>query len=210
MAHYQPRLVLASASPRRRELLALLGLPFETVPSRYIEPDPPEYPISVSRFVRELATAKALEVAARVPADFVLGADTTVTVSDDDLGVPLAKPVDTADAHRMLRLLSGATHSVYTAVALVQPEGMKCETAVVRTRVTFRDMSEEQIQAYVASGEPFDKAGAYGAQGRAAPFIAGFDGDFFNVVGLPLCTVATMLERHGVDWWSDSLPTKQR
>jgi septum formation protein len=209
MSHSQTRLVLASASPRRRELLSLLGIPFEVIPSAYIEPDPPDYPISVSDFVRELATAKAREVAARVSAEFVLGADTTVTVSEDDLGIPLAKPADFADAERMLRLLSGRAHSVYTAVALVENGGAECDTAVIRTRVWFREMSDAQIRAYVASGEPFDKAGAYGAQGRAAPFIAGFEGDFFNVVGLPICTVASMLERRGVEWWRAATPEQQ-
>jgi len=201
-----PRLVLASASPRRRELMALFGMPFEVIPSRYEEPPPPQGPVDLASFVTELAIHKAREVAARQEAGcLVLGADTLVTLETGPYGVPLGKPTDSEDARRMLRLLSGHTHSVYTGVALIAALGggaMAEPLAVaVQTRVRFRALTEEMITGYLATGEPFDKAGAYGAQGYAAPFIAGIEGDYFNVVGLPLCAVGQLLEQAGVVWW---------
>lgn len=185
--------------------MALLGLPYEVVPSRYEEPSPPAEPVPLADFVISLARNKALEVAERIGDALVLGADTLVTLDEGENGVPLGKPVDAEDARRMLRLLAGRTHSVYTGVALLQAaEGRVISEPLctaVRTRVTFRELSETMIADYVATGEPLDKAGAYGAQGYAAPFIAGFDGDFFNVVGLPLCEVGRLLDRAGVAWW---------
>jgi septum formation protein len=184
----------------------LLGLRFKVVPSRYIEPPAPDHPIPLADFVTELALHKAREVASRHPDAYVLGADTLVTLSTGDTrdpGVPLGKPADAEDAGRMLRLLSARTHRVLTGVALLPPAaiGVAAVTAAVETRVTFRTLSDTMIADYVATGEPLDKAGAYGAQGYAAPFISGFEGDFYNVVGLPLCTVGTLLERVGVEWW---------
>jgi septum formation protein len=201
-----PRLILASASPRRRELIALLGLPFTVVPSRYEEPTAPTAPVALAELVTTLASEKAREVAARIgEAGLVLGADTLVTLSDGAQGIALGKPTDAPDACRMLRLLSGRAHVVHTGVALVRvsAEGAVSEPrcAAVRTRVRFRELSDAMIADYVATGEPLDMAGAYGAQGYAAPFIEGFDGDFFNVVGLPLCEVGRLLERSGVEWW---------
>lgn len=228
-----PRLILASASPRRRELLALLGIPFTVVPSRYEEPLPPITAISLPAFVTELAMQKAQEVAQRVQdalaqGALVLGADTLVSIDDADLGVPLGKPTDAADACRMLRQLSGRTHRVYTGIALIEkrkdggevqnksgveisdleserssssPPSLLLHASTVCTRVRFRELSDAMIADYVATGEPLDKAGAYGAQGYAAPFIESFDGDFFNVVGLPLCELGRTLEKIGVEWW---------
>ncbi|HLK56883.1 MAG TPA: Maf family protein [Chthonomonadaceae bacterium] len=199
-----PRLILASASPRRRELLALLGLPFEVLPSRYEEPPPPTTPVALDAFVSLLAQHKAAEVAERVEAGFIIGADTLVTLDHDQLGVPLGKPMDTADAERMLRLLSGAIHIVYTGVVVIRKEEASRPPAIVsaavRTRVRFRELSAAMIADYIATGEPMDKAGAYGAQGYAAPFIEGFEGDFYNVVGLPLCTLGRLLEQSGLEW----------
>jgi septum formation protein len=200
-----PPLILASASPRRQELATLFGLPLEIIPSRYEEPKEPIEPILLREFVQTLALGKAREVAGRVERGIVLGADTTVTLSLEARGVPLGKPADRAEAHRMLRLLSGRVHVVYTGVALIRVAGTGvlseplCES--VATRVRFREMSDAMIANYLDTGEPFDKAGAYGAQGYAAPFIEGFEGDFFNVVGLPVCTVGRLLEQMGVLWW---------
>lgn len=200
------RLILASASPRRRELLALLGLPFEVVPSAVEEDSQP--PVSPPEFARALAKEKALDVwrrRSKEPGLMVLGADTIVVA--DRPGVPtiLNKPTDEDDARRMLAWLSGTTHTVYTGLALVQTEAVRSdgeiETEVVGTRVTFRELTPSMIDAYVATGEPFDKAGAYGVQERAAPFVEAVHGDYFNVVGLPVCTVARMLERIGIEWW---------
>lgn len=195
-----PHLILASASPRRRELLALFGLPFTVEPSRFEEPPPPVEPTRLSDLVTGLAASKAGEVAARMPDSLVLGADTLVA-PDAEVGVPLGKPTDADDARRMLRLLSGRTHRVYTGVALIK--GGQSPIPILHTemtRVRFRPLTAAMIEGYLATGEPFDKAGAYGAQGCAAPFIEGIEGDFFNVVGLPLCALGRLLEQVGVDW----------
>ena len=142
---------------------------------------------------RELTAANGLAGKAGLDGDSlaVLGADTTVTLDNHILG----KPEDAADAARMLRLLSGRTHRVITGVALVTAEG--AEVAAEATAVRFLDLSEEEIAAYVATGEPMDKAGAYAIQGRAARWIPRIEGCYFNVVGLPLALVSTMLESHG-------------
>ena len=200
-----PRLILASASPRRRELLSLLGLPFTVIPSPYEEPSAPPYPVDLPAFVMDLARNKAHAVARIEPDALILGADTLVSLSVEPFGIPLGKPADAADACRMLRLLGGAVHTVHTGVALFRslPDGSLTAPlcAAVRTEVRFRVLSEAMIADYVATGEPLDKAGAYGAQGYAAPFIESFNGDFYNVVGLPLCEVGRLLERCGLHWW---------
>ncbi len=186
------RLVLASASPRRRELLAQAGFSFEVRPAHVNEDvrggeDPVAY---VTRLAREKAEAV---FGALGDADaLVLGADTTVTLD----GAILGKPVDAEDAKRMLALLSGRTHRVITGVAVVGPGvgSVRTEVAAEITAVRFREISGEEIAAYVASGEPMDKAGAYGIQGLAGKWIPRIEGCYFNVVGLPLALVATMLE----------------
>jgi septum formation protein len=186
-------LILASASPRRRELLTQAGFAFQVHPAHILEDShPDEDPIAyVVRLAREKAQAVFTELignpetAANLA---VLGADTTVTLDNHILG----KPEDSADAARMLRLLSGRTHRVITGVALVTAE--RTEVAAEVTGVTFRTLSDEEISGYVATGEPMDKAGAYAIQGRAARWIPRIQGDYFNVVGLPLALVATMLE----------------
>lgn len=182
------RLILASASPRRRELLAQAGYTFEVLPAHVNEdPRPDEDPIA---YVVRLARDKALAVYNSLsdPNAIVLGADTTVTLD----GHILAKPEDAADAARMLRLLSGRTHRVITGVALATAQG--AEVAAEVTGVQFLTLSDDEIGAYVATGEPMDKAGAYGIQGLAAKWIPRVEGCYFNIVGLPLSLVATMLE----------------
>ncbi len=197
-----PRFILGSASPRRRELFALLGLPFEVIPSRYEEPTSPNQAVVLSDFVAHLATEKAREVALRYPDAWVIGADTEVAM--DKVGTPLGKPVDSADACRMVRMLAGRRHLVCTGVALFRPneviQNVKPHVISVSTWVTFRELTDAMIADYVATGEPLDKAGAYGAQGFAAPFIESFEGDFFNVVGLPLCALGQLLETVECDW----------
>jgi len=186
-------LVLASASPRRRELLAQAGFSFEVHPAHIPEdPYPNEDPIAyVTRLAREKAQAvfdqlsANPETAAKLA---VLGADTTVTLDNHILG----KPENPADAARMLRLLSGRTHRVITGIAVVTAE--RTEVAAEVTAVKFLTLSEEEIAAYIATGEPLDKAGAYAIQGRAARWIPRIEGDYFNVVGLPLALVSTLLE----------------
>jgi septum formation protein len=182
------RLVLASASPRRRELLTQAGFTFEVHPAHIPEdPGPDEEPIA---YVLRLAREKAQAVFNHLqdPDAVVLGADTTVTLDNHILG----KPEDSADAARMLRLLSGRTHRVITGIAVVTAEG--AEIAAEVTGVRFLALSDEEIAAYIATGEPMDKAGAYAIQGRAARWIPRIEGCYFNVVGLPLSLVSTMLE----------------
>lgn len=186
------RLILASSSPRRRELLTQAGFTFEVHPAHIPEdPLPNEDPIA---YVVRLARAKAEAVFAEIsskesaPPQVVLGADTTVTLDNHVLG----KPTDAADAARMLRLLSGRTHRVITGVALASAQ--RTEVAAEVTGVRFLTLSDEEIAAYIATGEPMDKAGAYGIQGRAARWIPRIDGCYFNVVGLPLALVSVMLE----------------
>lgn len=195
-------LILASASPRRRELLAQAGFRFQVRPADVSEdPRPGEDPIAyVVRLAREKAQAVYRESIVQHGAEgesaanslAVLGADTTVTID----GQILAKPLDAADAARMLRLLSGRTHRVLTGVALVTAEAT--EVAAEATAVRFLSLTDEEIAAYIATGEPTDKAGAYAIQGRAARWIPRIEGCYFNVVGLPLALVTAMLEARGV------------
>jgi len=181
-------LVLASQSPRRQDLLRQAGASFIAIPTD-VEEDvwPGEDAFS---HVRRLACAKAEAVDA-APADVVLGADTVVVVDGQILG----KPRDHADAARMLRLLSGREHQVVTGICLRQ--GSRVVTDAETTAVRFVELSEEEIRAYVASGEPLDKAGAYGIQGLAAKFIDRIEGCYFNVVGLPLALVWKRLKQLG-------------
>ena len=185
-----PTLVLASASPRRRELLAQAGFVFSVRPAHIPEnPLPGEEPIAyVTRLAREKAEAVYRELSLSFNELAVLGADTTVTLD----GHILAKPEDAADAARMLRMLSGRTHRVVTGVAVATAK--RVEVAAEVTAVRFLTLSDHEIAEYIASGEPMDKAGAYGIQGRAAKWIPRIEGCYFNVVGLPLALVGTMLE----------------
>lgn len=175
-------IVLASASPRRRELLAQMGLDFEIVPSKGEEVITKEQPDEV---VMELALQKAREVAAGFgDGTLIIGAD-TVVVKD---GKILGKPADEDDAVRMLKMLQGTSHQVYTGVCLIKKEDGKEreESFFEATDVEFYPMSREEILAYVRTGEPMDKAGAYGIQGKCAVYIRGIRGDYNNVVGLPI------------------------
>lgn len=186
----RPSLVLASGSPRRRELLGLLGVPFIVDPSGADETPPADAP--PEEVARLLALVKAREVAARHPSAYVLGADTLVTVD----GLILGKPVDAADGARMLRLLAGRAHRVPTGIALIAPDGT--ETALVETAtVTMHPYTEIAIGAYLATGEPFDKAGAYAVQGAGGALVAAVQGCYTTVVGLPLCRVAALLHDAG-------------
>ena len=192
-------LVLASASPRRKELLTQAGYTFTVSPAHIPEdPRPGESPIAyVVRLAREKAEAvfhsriEAQHAVRDNDSDplLVLGADTTVVAPNGEI---LGKPVDVDDAARMLRLLAGATHQVITGVALVSPGNV--ETAAEVTHVTMLTLSESEIADYIASGEPMDKAGAYAIQGRAARWIPRVHGCYFNVVGLPLALVSSMIE----------------
>lgn len=179
-------LVLASSSARRRDLLRTQGLRFQVVPASVDERWRGEAP---AEFVRRLAGEKAQSAQRRKPRAWCLGADTVVALGRRVLG----KPRSRAEAARMLRLLSGRSHRVYTGVALVGP-GFRA-VKVVETRVRFRRLHSGEIAAYVATGEADDKAGAYAAQGRGMGFVAAIEGDWTNVVGLPLNTVRELLGR---------------
>jgi nucleoside triphosphate pyrophosphatase len=180
------RLVLASGSPRRRDLLTLLGVPFSATDADVDEtPHDGERPLDL---VRRLAADKARSV----DGDPVLAADTVVDVDGEVLG----KPVGADDARRMLRRLSGRTHLVHTAVAV--RSGEQVELAVVSTSVRFVSVSEEAIEWYVGTGEPLDKAGAYAIQGAGGALVEGVEGSVSNVVGLPLATVVRLLEKRGI------------
>ena len=178
-------LVLASASPRRQELLRSAGISFEVQPAHI--PEDPLPGEAAKECAERLARDKALAVARQRPHDFVLGADTVVVVDGQLLG----KPTDAADAARMLRLLSGREHQVITGVCLVV--GGEPSVASETTVVTVSEITDKDIADYVASGEPMDKAGAYAIQGLASRWIPRIEGDYSNVVGLPVALVLRML-----------------
>ncbi|HYF79411.1 MAG TPA: Maf family protein [Symbiobacteriaceae bacterium] len=183
-------IVLASASPRRQELLRQVGLTFRVVPSQVDEQV--SEPMQPGDLVKYLALAKAHDVAQREPGALVIGSDTIVVVDDRVLG----KPQNRADAIDMLRSLSGRSHQVMTGIALVQGNRQLVDYEV--TTVQFRPLNQGEIERYVDSGEPMDKAGAYGIQGRAAAMISAIAGDYFTVVGLPLSRTVQMLAQFGV------------
>jgi septum formation protein len=184
-------LVLASASPRRRDLLQLLGLRFEVRPAEADEtPRPDEAPAAL---VRRLATAKAAAVVSGTGDEVVIAADTVVEVD----GATLGKPADPDDAAAMLRRLSGRTHRVLTGLAV--RHGAGAATAVVVTAVSFTALTEADIAWYVATGEPLDKAGAYAIQGAGGVFVERIDGSYHNVVGLPLAELASTCARMDID-----------
>lgn len=187
-------IILASGSPRRRELLSLLGLPFEVISSDADESTPPEF--TPEMIVRSLALRKAEAV---VPAAgkrnaVIVGSDTIVVLDDKVLG----KPVDEQDSRVMLGLLQGKTHQAYTGVACIGPPEGKILVEHRVTSVTMRALSEEEISAYIATGEPADKAGSYAIQGLGATMVEKIEGCYFNVVGLPLSLLERMLSRVGI------------
>jgi septum formation protein len=191
------RLILASASPRRRELLARLGLPFEVRPSAIAESLEPGIPAPA--LATALARAKARDVADRLRAAgegpaLVLGADTLVVLD----GRPLGKPATRDEARAMLRALRGRSHEVVTAVALLDVPGGREAAETVLSRVRMRPYTDREIDAYVATGEPDDKAGAYAVQGAGGRLVSHIEGCYTNVVGLPLGTTARLLRGFGL------------
>jgi septum formation protein len=187
------RVVLASQSPRRKTLLELIGLQFTCSPADVDEnlDDMPDDPVQACM---RLAVSKARAVAGMEPEALIIAAD-TIVVAD---GRVLGKPVDQADAFAMLSLLGGREHQVITAVCVLNTATGCIQTRSEITRVRFRSIQEDEIRAYIAGGEPMDKAGAYGAQGLGAVFIEHIEGCFYNVVGLPLHTLYLMLQEQGV------------
>ncbi len=187
------KFILASASPRRRELLASIGLDFEVRPSHV--PEMHEEGEAPEEYVARLSRDKAHALAEQNPGEWVIAADTTVML-DEKL---LEKPVDAADAARMLATIAGRTHVVYTGVTLENVERDWRDTRVAESEVRMLPLSSEDIEWYVKTGEPLDKAGAYAAQGLGGMFIESIHGSYTNVVGLPLATLFQMLRRAGMD-----------
>ncbi|QDS35110.1 Maf family protein [Brevibacillus brevis] len=185
-------LILASSSPRRRELLQALSLSFTVITSD-VDETTAEH-LSASEVVEELSLRKAKEVASRLTEGVVLGSDTVVVLDGQILG----KPVDETDAFRMLSMLQGQEHTVYSGVALIDVETGRAEVSHSLTHVRIRALTEQEIKSYIATGEPMDKAGSYAIQGIGATIVEGITGDYFTVVGLPLGLTSTLLTRFGM------------
>ena len=185
-------IILASKSPRRKELLGLLDLDFEIITADIDETMDPSLPVTDE--VARISYQKAVAVANSLAADkVIISADTIVELD----GCLMGKPADKTDAARMLKSLSGKSHNVHTAVTVLQ--GDKHITRVVTTVVTFRVISDKEINSYIDTNEPMDKAGAYGIQGRASKFASGIVGDYFNVVGLPICELSLILKQFNIN-----------
>ena len=184
--------ILASASPRRRELMELMGIDFEVLVSDADESAVPK-DLPIKLYVQELALLKATAIAKYVLHNkkaHIIAADTVVTLDGKILG----KPKDKADAINMLTELSGKTHEVYTGICVMRMSDAKSVCKAVCTRVSFKKLTAEKIEAYVKTKEPMDKAGAYGIQGKGSMLIDGIEGDYFNVVGLPVAALSALLE----------------
>jgi septum formation protein len=184
------KLVLASGSPRRRELMALIAQTFTVCPVDADETLRRGAPLDEE--VVRLSRLKAEAALGLHPDAVCIGSDTMVTID----GLPLGKPENAAHAAEMLRRLRGRTHEVLTGLAVLLPDGT-ARTLCTRTRVTFRDFAEDELAAYLATGEPMDKAGAYGIQGRGALLIAGIEGDYYSVMGLPVAGLHVILRELG-------------
>lgn len=187
------KFILASSSPRRRELLTSIGLEFDVRPSNV--PEVHQEGEAPEEYVARLSRDKAHALAAQFPNDWVIAADTTVYLEEQ----LLEKPIDTADAERMLATIAGRTHIVYTGVTLENVSRDWRETRVAESEVRMLPLSSEDIAWYVKTGEPLDKAGAYAVQGIGAMFIESIHGSYTNVVGLPLATLFQMLRKAGLD-----------
>lgn len=189
-------IILASASPRRSELMNQLGLDFQVIPSDISEVIP-KTSASPGDLVTKLALHKASNVAGKLKKGLVIGADTLVVLENTIFG----KPSGPGEAVKMLTELSGKTHSVYTGIAIIQVGAGRTETGYCETKVKFKPVSPAEIQSYVATGEPLDKAGAYGIQGKGGVLVEGIEGCYFNIVGLPISKLADMLQKFQVLVW---------
>jgi septum formation protein len=187
--HSKTSLILASASPRRREMLKSVGLNFKIIPAHvnedYLAGESPR------QHVKRLSADKAMVIARKHPQAWVLGADTIVVID----GMILGKPKNKAQAHKMLRKLSGREHKVFTGFSIVHIATKVYKTQVIQSAVRFKTISPEEMEWYIACDEPYDKAGGYAVQGKGACFIRSIRGSFTNVIGLPLCEVMEALEQ---------------
>lgn len=187
------KIILASRSPRRKELMKVLGIPFEVIPSSYEEsPGFRRDPIELVVF---RSFQKAQDVASKYEDILVIGADTIVVLNDQIL----EKPSSRGEAQEMLSRLSGKKHSVFTAFTIIDTFSQKVTSRVVESQVKFKQLSQKEIDTYIETGEPFDKAGGYGVQGIGSVLVEKIDGDYFNVVGLPLTTLADELRKFGIE-----------
>lgn len=186
------QLILASASPRRKELMTLAGWDYEVIPADVDESLPPDTPAEQAALI--LAKRKGAAVQAQYPQQVIVSADTVVLAQGEILG----KPKDEADARRMLRSLSGKTHEVDTGVAVFFP-GKEPVTFTERTQVVFYPLSEREIDQYIATNEPNDKAGAYGIQGKGCVLVQEIHGDYYNVMGLPIARLTRILKEGGLE-----------
>ena len=191
------RLILASTSPRRREILGLLGVPFEVVAPAFTEI------VSATRAIEDevlaFADGKAQSVAHAHPGTIIIGSDTMIGLDGSKIG----KPVSEGDARRMLTFLSGRTHTIYTSVAIIDEAGVPALRTVETVEVQMRNFTAEEISAYLATGESLDKAGAYSIQGEGRRLIRSVQGDYLAAVGLPLRPIADYLTRRGVTFGGD-------
>ncbi len=190
--YLKQKIILASASPRRKQLLSSVGLKFKTVPAHvnedYLRGETPK------QHVRRLAQSKAKIISEKYPDAWVLGADTIVVIDGQILG----KPENKAQAKKMLQKLSGRTHKVYTAFTITRAASSISRTHVIQSAVSFKNISPDEIKWYISSKEPYDKAGGYAAQGKGASFIKSVRGSYTNVIGLPLCEVLEEFKTLGV------------
>jgi septum formation protein len=188
------KIILASASPRRKELLEQIGISFEVIASNVNENI--TYQDNPDMFVEQLALMKAQEVARRVnPGHLIIGADTIVLIDNEILG----KPENEKDAFDTIKRLSGKSHFVFTGIAIIETAEGRTMVSHAKTKVIFRDIQDDEILAYIKSGEPDDKAGSYGIQGKGAVLVEGIDGCYFNIVGLPIACLCSMLKSFGVE-----------
>lgn len=188
-------LILASQSPRRSEILRAAGIGFEVISPRYEEPEPEEWPHCAVELAEATSYFKAASVGQAHPGRVILGADTTVALGDRLFG----KAADEAHARRILRTLMGTTHQVVTGITVLQPASMARVIQHDVTHVTMRQISDAELDAYIATGEWRGKAGAYGIQDACDPFVERIEGSFTNVVGLPIDLVLAMLRRFGIE-----------
>ncbi|MGC5326614.1 Maf family protein [Brevibacillus sp. SYSU BS000544] len=186
-------LVLASSSPRRKELLTTLGIPFSIAVSDVDETTPLQF--SPTEIVETLALRKAAKIAGEMKEGLILGSDTIVVLDDQVLG----KPQDEVDAFRMLSMLQGREHTVYSGVAIIDAQTNQQKVASSSTKVMIRSLTSEEINAYIKTKEPMDKAGSYAIQGIGSTIVEGIEGDYFTVVGLPLKLTAQLLKHFGID-----------
>lgn len=189
-------IILASASPRRAQLLNQLGLDFQVIPSDVSETIPDRFAFP-NDLVIKLALHKASNVARKIEHGLVIGADTLVVLGDTIFG----KPSGPDEAVKMLSMLNGKIHSVYTGIAVVEVPSGKTEVGRCETKVKFKTVSPEEIRSYVATGEPLDKAGAYGIQGKGGALVEAIEGCYFNVVGLPLSKLVDLLQKFQISIW---------